>query len=283
MTAITNWVVRTNNLNEGEKYMISGKKILIACIFVIGCPVSCSAQDDHERVPTMLEKLHAILNIDNPSIKDGIVGLWHEIAGQPQRTTATEIKQLIDQTAHEHSLTLGATMAQLDKQFNQTRNRVLNAKYENQYDREKLQNELSSLLETLNQVSAAFGNMEKLVQEFARAAHALEQRALSEQELKQYTLAVVDLKEALSQVISHYQQERARIDDQVAHLLDNYGRNNSAIKDYWQQIEKDSAQSLKRLKAAVTTNMSQLEVLMSHIKRLSEYLGHPVPADDMSA
>ncbi|MFZ5953528.1 MAG: hypothetical protein ACOYT8_00335 [Candidatus Dependentiae bacterium] len=259
--------------------MKQGKRLLLY-VLVIGYPVSFLAQTDQERVPTTLEKLHAILNIDNPSLKDGIVGLWHEIAGQPPRTTATEIKQLINQSSQEHAQNLATTMAELDRQFTFARNRVINAKYEDQYDREKLQNELASLLEILSQVSSAFGNMEKLVQEFARAAHALEQRALSEQELKQYTLAVVDLKEALAQVISQYQQERARIDDQVAHLLDNYGRNNNVVKDYWKQIEQESAQSLKRLKNAVTTNMSQLELLMAHIRRLSEYLGHPVPEEN---
>lgn len=254
-------------------------KLLLLSI-LISYPVLITAQQESESTHTSLEKLHAILNIDNPTLKDGIVGLWQEIAGQPPRTTASEIKNLLSQTSREHAQSFATTMAELDRQFNFAQQRVITAKYEDQYDRDKLHQELSQLLEIIAQVNSAFGNMEKLVQEFARAAHALEQRALSEQELKQYTLAVVDLKEALSLVIAQYQQERARIDDQVAHLLDNYGRNNSVIKDYWKQIEQESAQSLKRLKNAVTTNMSQLELLMAQIRRLSEYLGHPVAEDD---
>lgn len=258
--------------------MKQSKRLLLSIL--ISYPVLITAQQESESTHTSLEKLHAILNIDNPTLKDGIVGLWQEIAGQPPRTTASEIKNLLSQTSHQHAQSFATTIAELDRRFNLAQQRVITAKYEDQYDRDKLHQELSQLLEIIAQVNSAFGNMEKLVQEFARAAHALEQRALSEQELKQYTLAVVDLKEALSLVIAQYQQERARIDDQVAHLLDNYGRNNSVIKDYWKQIEQESAQSLKRLKNAVTTNMSQLELLMAQIRRLSEYLGHPVAEDD---
>lgn len=255
-------------------------KRLLCSVVLLSYASLLNAQQGADTTQHSLEKLHAVLNIDNPTLKDGIVGLWQEIAGQPPRTTASEIKHLLTQTSQEHSQSFATTMAELDRQFNLAKHRVITAKYEDQYDRDKLHQELSQLLEIIAQVNNAFGNMEKLVQEFARAAHALEQRALSEQELKQYTLAVVDLKEALSLVIAQYQQERARIDDQVAHLLDNYGRNNNVIKDYWKQIEQESAQSLKRLKNAVTTNMSQLELLMAQIRRLSEYLGHPVAEDD---
>lgn len=254
------------------------EKLFICYTLFLCFPVAMKSQEyETQNTVTNLQQLHSILNIDNPSLKDGIVGLWNDIAGEPRRTTAAEIKQLVDKTAQEQAHNLATSMAELEHQLNLARTRVLTARYEDHYDREKLYSELANLVAILTQFNSASGEVEKLVQELARAAHALEQRTLSEQELQQYSLAVVDLKEALAHVIEQYQQERERIDEQVSHLLDNYGRNGNAVKDYWKQIENDSAQSLKRLKNAVHVNMSQLEVLMVHIKRLSDYLGHPMP------